>query len=167
MRVFAIDPGPEESAWCVWDGERVESCGIEDNRVLFKGLMEVPMGDMAGAIEMVQSFGMAVGAEVFETCWWTGRFCAAWCLATHTEMARVFRRDVKLSLCGTARAKDSNVRQALIDRFGGSKRAAIGVKKAPGPLYGVRSHVWSALAVAVVWLDTLEDARDGDGRAIV
>jgi len=27
---------------------------------------------------------------------------------------------------------------------------AVGTKKAPGPLYGVKTHMWSALAVAVV-----------------
>jgi len=60
---------------------------------------------------------------------------------------------VKLHLCGSARAKDTNIRQALIDRYGGS--AAIGKKAAPGPLYGVSKDVWSALAVAVTAADTL------------
>jgi hypothetical protein len=32
---------------------------------------------------------------------------------------------------------------------GGERRAAMGTKKAPGPLYGVASHAWAALAVAV------------------
>jgi hypothetical protein len=63
----------------------------------------------------------------------------------------VFRRDVKLHLCGSARAKDPNIRQALLDRFG-----PVGTKKAPGPLYGVKSHIWSALAVAVTASETKE-----------
>ncbi len=66
------------------------------------------------------------------------------------------RFDVKLHLCGNARAKDTNIRQALIDRFGGieGKSKAVGTKKAPGPLYGCKSHMWAALAVAVTWWDT-------------
>lgn len=36
------------------------------------------------------------------------------------------------------------MRQALIDRFG-----APSTKKAPGLLYGVSSHMWAALALAV------------------
>jgi len=58
----------------------------------------------------------------------------------------VFRRDVKMHLCGSARAKDANIRQALLDRLG-----PVGTKKAPGPLYGVKSHIWAALAVAVTY----------------
>jgi hypothetical protein len=41
------------------------------------------------------------------------------------------------------RAKDANIRQALIDKLG-----AVGTKKAPGPLYGISGHLWAALAVA-------------------
>jgi hypothetical protein len=53
------------------------------------------------------------------------------------------RRDVKLTLCGSARAKDTNIRQALIDALG-----EVGTKKNPGPLYGVSGHYWAALGVA-------------------
>ena len=38
----------------------------------------------------------------------------------------------------------ANIRQALLDLIGPQ-----GTKKAPGPTYGVRSHEWAALAVAV------------------
>jgi hypothetical protein len=94
------------------------------------------------ALEMIASYGMAVGAEVFETVRWIGRMQQVW---RDPEAVRlVYRRDVKLHLCGSARAKDQNVRQALIDSLG-----PVGVKKTPGPLYGVKSHAWSALAVAV------------------
>ena len=65
------------------------------------------------------------------------------------------RRAVKLALCGDSRARDANIRQALIDRFGGS--AAVGRKAAPGPLYGISRDVWSALAIAVTY--TLRGAQ--------
>jgi hypothetical protein len=42
------------------------------------------------------------------------------------------------------------VRQALIDRLG-----LQGTKKAPGPTYGIKSHEWAALAVAVYGWDQL------------
>ena len=48
------------------------------------------------------------------------------------------------------RAKDSNIRQALLDLYGGDKRKAIGIKAEPGPLYGIKSHMWAALGVAVI-----------------
>ena len=62
------------------------------------------------------------------------------------------RQTVKATLCHDTRAKDANVRQALLDRFGGS--AAIGRKATPGPLYGVSRDVWSALALAVCYAET-------------
>jgi len=94
------------------------------------------------AIEMIASYGMAVGREVFETCVWIGRFQQVW--RSPESVRLVYRRDVKLHLCGNPRAKDPNIRQALIDLLGPA-----GTKKQPGPTYGVKSHAWAALGVAV------------------
>ncbi|MBQ1764316.1 MAG: hypothetical protein IIZ92_15615 [Aquincola sp.] len=94
------------------------------------------------AIEMIASYGMPVGREVFETCVWIGRFVQAW--HSPDKVRLVYRRDVKLHLCGSPRAKDPNIRQALIDKLGPA-----GTKKDPGPTYGVKSHAWAALGVAV------------------
>jgi len=91
---------------------------------------------------MVASYGMPVGKEVFETCVWIGRFMQVW--HDPDAVRLIYRRDVKLHLCGSARAKDGNIRQALIDKLGPQ-----GTKKAPGPTYGVKSHAWAALALAV------------------
>jgi hypothetical protein len=93
-----------------------------------------------------ESYGMAVGAEVFDTVLWAGRFAEA---ARRVPVVMLPRRAVKLALCGDSRAKDANIRQALLDRFGGS--AAVGRKAAPGPLYGISRDVWSALAIAVTY----------------
>lgn len=117
------------------------------------------------ALESVASYGMAVGAEVFETCVWSGRFLQRWedargPSAEVRPSQRIYRREVKLHLCGSSRAKDPNVRQALIDRYGPGKDVAIGRKATPGPLYGVTSHVWSALAVAVTADETDCGARE-------
>jgi hypothetical protein len=95
---------------------------------------------------MIASYGMAVGREVFETCVWIGRFIQA---RQPMQHELIYRRDVKIHLCGSPRAKDANIRQSLLDKFG-----EVGTKKNPGPLFGVKSHVWSALAVAVTALET-------------
>ena len=101
------------------------------------------------AIEMVASYGMAVGASVFETCVWAGRFIERWsAVSAAGSVTQVYRREVKLHICGSAKAKDANVRQALIDRYGG-KAKAIGRKATPGPLYGMSGDCWSALGVAI------------------
>lgn len=150
MRVLAIDPGTTESAYVVFNGERVLDSAILDNAALLD--MIKPFAGIDGrtahlAIEMVESFGMPVGREVFETVFWIGRFCQAW--ASVGPFARVTRREVKMYLCQNSRAKDGNIRQALLDKLGPQ-----GTKKEPGPTYGMRSHLWSALAVAVTFAET-------------
>jgi hypothetical protein len=96
-------------------------------------------------IEMVASYGMAVGRTVFETCVWIGRFVEAW----GDNWDFVYRKDVKMHLCGQTRAKDSNIRQAIMDMYGSEKAIAIGTKAKPGPLHGVSKDVWAALGVAI------------------
>jgi hypothetical protein len=145
MNIMAIDPGPEVSG-VVWlsPERKIIAAEIKDNKEIVRTLRDAytvyPHHHLA--IEMITSYGMPVGAEVFETCTWIGRFEEAYNDACLT--ARYFRKDIKLHLCGTNRAKDGNVRQALIDLLGPP-----GVKKAPGPTYGIKSHTWAALALAV------------------
>ena len=149
--LIAIDPGNEQSGWVLFTGRAVHSCGVMPNDELLQRLRGDwrVLGD-ALAIEMIASYGMPVGREVFQTCVWIGRFQQAW---QAPELVRlVYRRDVKLHLCGTSRAKDANIRQALLDLFprtGGGATPQIGTKGKPGPLYGVSSHAWPALGVAV------------------
>ena len=148
--ILAIDPGNTESAYVVMtDAGQVSWFGKLPNEQLL-ALDVLVHGKHDLAIEMIASYGMPVGREVFETCVWIGRFVEAHKNGPH---ALVYRRDVKLHLCGQARAKDGNVRQALIDRWGG-KGKAIGKKATPGPLYGISADVWQALAVAVTFADT-------------
>ena len=143
--ILAIDPGTYRSAWLQYDGSRPTAFGITANEILAKALRSGGLPDVV-VIEKIESYGMAVGAEVLDTAWWSGRFAEA---AARVPVVMLPRRAMKLALCGDSRAKDANIRQALIDRFGGS--AAVGRKAAPGPLYGISRDVWSALAVAVTY----------------
>ena len=149
IRWLAIDPGPEQSGYVIYEGGKVLMSNVAYNDILVRTSWDVNRA----AIEMIASYGMAVGKDVFETCVWIGRFQQAW-PRTSSTFHRIYRRDVKLHLCGNPRAKDTNVRQALIDRLG-----PVGTKKNPGPLYGVKSHAWAALAVAV----TADDKYGGWG----
>ncbi len=154
MIVLGCDPGTTKSAIVLWNGQSVTLASEMPNEALldllrrardeFREEKSCPML----AIEKFESMGMVVGAEVFETVYWSGRFHEAY---PDDSVGRVTRRDVKLHLCGNMRAKDTNVRQALIDRFGGV--GAVGTRKSPGPLHGVTGHCWSALAVAVTYYD--------------
>ena len=151
--VIAIDPGPEESALLVLVGNTITHAMYDDNDAIVDWLYKER--DLCGigtgrhkfplVIEKIASFGMPVGAEVFETVYWSGRFAEAY---GAKYVSRITRIEVKNHICHSARAKDGNVRQALIDRFG-----PVGTKKKPGPLYGISGDLWSALAVAVTWAD--------------
>lgn len=163
MRVLAIDPGNEESAYVLLEGSVVHKKGKILNREMLEVVAFYARGaDLeadACAIEMVASFGMPVGAEIFETCVWVGRFVELWSSLRGHEPTRIVRLRVKQHLCHDSRAKDGNIRAALIDRFGPGKDKAIGKKANPGPLFGVSADVWSALAVAVTFADQNPNAR--------
>jgi hypothetical protein len=149
---LAIDPGTTQSQYLVWDGANVVERAFLPNLDVLEALPPIIARlQPCVCIEGVASYGMAVGREVFETCIWIGRFYQQ-CVASGRVPEVMFRAVVKLHLCHTPKAKDANIRQALIDRFGG-KETAIGKKKTPGPLYGISSHAWAALALAVTFTD--------------
>lgn len=152
MKVLAIDPGTTQSAWVLWDGRRVLDHWIEQNERMFDRMASIVRVEYPDAlvIEQIAAMGMAVGETTFETVFWSGRFAQAWGRPFH----RIKRHEVKMHLCHHPRAKDANIRQALIDRLGPP-----GTKKAPGPTYGIKGDEWAALAVAVTWWDQQQMRR--------
>ena len=172
-RVLAIDPGNTQSGWCLINAHtrRPIDHGKDPNTDLLDHLAALnanPDGDGSAwtehiAIEMVASYGMAVGKEVFETCVWIGRFQQR--LADHgllgTNVELVYRRDIKLHHCENARAKDSNIRQALVDRFApGQPNHGKGTKADPGWFHGFAADVWQAYALAVLVADRLDTDQE-------
>ena len=151
MKILAIDPGNELSAWCLLSDGVPVRFEKEPNAQVLTRLRE-DISQWAGAellaIEMIASYGMAVGKEVFDTCLWIGQFKEAWESRGRT-IRLVYRREVKIFHCESVKASDSNIRASIIDRFGPGKSKAIGTKAAPGPLYGIKGDEWSALAVAL------------------
>lgn len=149
--ILAIDPGTTRSAWLVWAGGSVHNHSIEPNEDLLARLRArrgaIGWADVV-VIEKVESYGMPVGFEVFETVRWAGRFEEA---LHPTPVVLLPRMAVRMHLCGSPRARDPNVRRALLDRFGGD--SAKGTKRDPGPLYGMRSDLWAALGVAVTFAE--------------
>lgn len=148
---LALDPGPVVTGWCLLgpDGVPVQA-DVSPNERVIEMLRAGGLGARLLVIERIESRGMSVAQVVFDTCVWIGRFQQAW---HDPEAARlIFRRVVKLHLCGSVKASDANVWQALLDRFGG-KDVAVGKKAAPGRLYGVKSHARQALAVAITDFD--------------
>lgn len=157
-RVLAIDPGNTESAY-VLIGEACHPTWFEklDNELLLDALANNALGQAADivAIEMVASYGMPVGADVFETCVWIGRFAQTIRVRTGRDPLLVKRHPVKLHHCHSAKAKDSNIAQALVDRFApGQPNRGKGTKAEPGWFHGFAADIWQAYALAVYVADT-------------
>jgi len=117
---IGIDPGNIESAYVVVadDLSEVLEKGKVENHELMKLLtrFKLTYDIRYVAIEMIASYGMAVGASVFDTCVWIGRF-KEHCLKLLWEVEFVYRKEEKMLLCNSMKAKDSNIIQALIDLF--------------------------------------------------
>lgn len=153
MTILAIDPGTTHSAIVEFHEqtrEIIHAAKMTNEHVLQYILkFSHPYQIRHLAIEMVASYGMPVGEEVFTTCVWVGRFIQAF----DGPYTLIKRHEIKLHLCHTVKGvNDAVIRQRLIDLYGG-KDAAIGRKATPGPLYGFKADMWAALAVGVVWFE--------------
>ena len=159
--IFAVDPGNTESGFALVKMPKFEllDFGKLENEILLQKIPIIVGEADHFAIEMVASYGMPVGKDVFETCVWIGRFIQA---AMEAELPMrhhfVYRKDEKLCLCFDSRAKDSNIRQALIDRYAKFDfKSGKGTKKTPDTFYGVAKDVWQAIAVAVTHYERKDD----------
>lgn len=154
MMLLAIDPGPVQSAFCLMDEHyRANEKGKVPNDALMEYIwMNAKKIDHI-AIEMIASYGMAVGAETFETCTIIGRIEQTADIKGIPN-SRVYRIEEKTTICHDSRAKDTNIRHALIDRFAREdKKRGVGTKKDPDWFYGFAGDMWAAFAVGVVYLD--------------
>ncbi|MCD7805406.1 MAG: hypothetical protein LUH03_09775 [Oscillospiraceae bacterium] len=153
MKILAIDPGNIKSAYCLIDGETLRPLDFDilGNEDLRHYLRQMPFeeGDWA-AIEMIASYGMPVGREVFDTCRWIGRFEETLTRRLLAPPTLVYRMEEKQHICHNSRANDSNIRRALIDRFATHDlKTGRGTKKNPDWFYGFRADIWAAYAVAI------------------
>lgn len=163
MKLLAIDPGNVKSAWVEYETGapgRVLDFGLQENDVILNAISGRGFDVDLLAIEMPKPRGMPTSYEEMLTCVEIGRFLDRWGRNGVTKHRLVHRIEEKLTICGRSNATDSNIRQALIDRWGGKERA-IGKKDRPGPLYGISNDVWQALAIAVTYairegLETME-----------
>lgn len=156
---IGIDPGNQQSAVVAIQGADVTHHGIYLNGAeLFDGIelafrsAKRSDAEKLCAVEMIASYGMPVGETVFETCVWVGRIVERIRQVRREVPRKVYRKDVKMHLCQSMRAKDANIRQAILDLYppiGGGKTPQQGTKAEPGPLYGIAKDEWAALGVAL------------------
>ena len=149
MRVLAIDPGSTQSGLCMINSKTYSP--IHAEKISNEEVLDLlPSPDTLVVIEMVGHYGtgMPAGKDVFDTCVWIGRFLQHF-TNCKLHVRQMMRMEVKMNLCRHPRAKDSNIRQALIDRFG-----EVGTKKNQGWFYGFKSDIWSAYACGVCFLES-------------
>ena len=160
--LLAIDPGDEYSAFVFMDIETYKPLYFakEKNEEAINHMIEYIKGYGTFGVnikniacEMIASYGMGVGAHVFWTCVVIGKFTTlleqAGCKVDY-----IYRVDERMNLCKTMKAKDSNIRIALVDRFAKfDKRSGKGTKKNPDWFYGFSADCWQAYAVGVTWID--------------
>jgi len=155
--ILAIDPGTTHSAYTIYNPNTetiVEAAKVENDALMYK-VFDANRALTDLVIEEIKSYGMPMGQSTIDTCYWIGRFIQAWG-APYTFLPR---KTIVTHICGSSRAKDSNVRSALISRFsgrrdvGGGKEPAIGTKPKPGPLYGFNADMWSSLAIAITYAE--------------
>lgn len=164
--VFAIDPGNTYSAYAVMsEQERKDYKLLEFGKYINKECMQKMIDwidqqyppDIV-VIERVASYGLAVGKEVFETCEWIGRFSQE--AEKYIPVEYIYRKDEKITICGSMKAKDTNIRQALIDRFATKDfKNGKGTKKDPDYFYGVSKDCWAAIAIACTYLDMKNEIK--------
>lgn len=179
-KILAIDPGTEKSGYVIVEHNEEEilkviECGKIDNHELLSKIYGLRYGmsctcrntNYRLVIEKMTSYGARVGREVFDTCVWMGRFEEA---ASNPHLGRygfsdiqyVDRREEKKTICGTIKANDSTVAQALISKYApDTSNRGKGTKKSPGFFYGFAGDMWQAFAVAVTYFTKVKRQLGG------
>jgi len=160
--ILAIDPGTRESAFVLMDDNyKIYEYGKTDNTRILQ-IVKNKKYDLA-VIEMVECYGQIVGREVFDTVFFAGRIAEA-----STDFFLMPRHSVKMNLCGTPRAKDSNIMHALIERFAQHDfKTGKGTTKNPDVFYGVYADIWQAIALGVTYYDLMKNEEEEDRKSEV
>jgi len=154
VTIVAIDPGPQESAWVQYDirgGIPSREFGKQPNAEV-RELVRSLDNTHRLVVEMVAYYGTgrAVGRTVFDTCVWIGRFLEAWDSTHGTPGATMLRKTVVTHACGTPAVGDSNVRQAMIDRWEPDLEPRCRPK---GVLKDMKADMFQALALAAAYAE--------------
>lgn len=148
---IALDPGTLLSAICVLQGDKILGFSKSSNGEILTALKKYrkDLDNVPLVIEQIVSYGNIIGQTTLETVFWSGRFAEAYGM---NLVVRIPRIDVKMFICHSPKAKDANIRQGIIDLYGGQDKA-IGTKKMGyGPLKGISNDVWAALGLGLTFL---------------
>ena len=137
MKILAVDPYPERSAWVIYNciEERLISYGMERNGTILFTIRDLDrqVGNLVIGMTSVDRM------PAYDVCWayiWAGRFIEAF-TGPYTLL---YYEEIELNLCGGSKGCD--VKQALLKRLNGLDTA-----------HSVDKDIWFALAIAVTYGD--------------
>lgn len=194
-QILAIDPGTSKTGYTILDQEtmvpiRFAKIPNEEMLELLKTLVEDHPLVANVVCEFPVARGQMAGNDLFATIEYAGRYHQI-CEDLGVPFHKFDRKDVKMTVCGNNRAKDPQVRQALIDLYGGDQMAIGGKKCKPcggkgvrgrektvcescqglglqsprGPLHGFSADVWAALGVGISWI-TMQKENQSAGKKL-
>lgn len=146
--ILGIDPGSEETAYAlINDFADVLKANKVPNKD-FRAMLRLMPYKVHVVIESIQSYGMTVGKEVFQTCYEIGRILEI-CERNHLPVSLYPRPEYAKAICGVQKVNDAVLRQSLLLRFGGDRKGE------PLHLLKGNSDKRSAFAVAAYHLDKM------------
>ncbi len=167
MLILGIDPGPTTSGVVVYDSA-ARRVVYSDKAATEREITYIydPYNDIESRIPLdhivierpaaMGPMGAGKVGHMLDTAWAAGRL-EAWAQSMGADWGvhTLTRREVlrNLGVMSGKGSADARVRAACIADHGGTQRAAVGVKREPGPLYGVTSHSWQALGLVLAWLE--------------
>jgi len=157
--IIGIDPGPEESGFVTYSFNRrvLISHGTVRNENLIddiSGFAKFTGGPHFVCLEMPENFGHVVPNNVFETVWIAARIYQKLIDSgvDKSFLHRIRRTDIKQLVLGKRAGKNSDIRAAMIARYGDT------LKKTE-KTYKLKAHEWQAFAAAeALWLKLKEEA---------
>jgi len=156
VRVLGIDPGSFRTGWAVVDSEtkEIEDFGLTDNIDLVSGYRDQVLDVDFAVIEAITPYGR-VGKTIMDTVLWSGILSES-LYKSVGDCFFIHRKTIMVEMCGTPKGNDTDIRHAIIDLYppvGGGKTPQIGLKSSPGPLFGIKKDIWSAIAVSLAFIE--------------
>lgn len=153
MEILCLDVGTKDSGFCLVDFETYKP--LKFGKINNEELLSIVKNENYDVLvyEEFQCYGMPIGSSTIISITWNGRYIQS-ALDRRKDTKSILRREEKIEICGSMRAKDTNIRHALIDRFAKHDfNSGKGTKANPDWFYGFKADVWSAYAIAVTYID--------------
>lgn len=136
IKIIAIDPGNEISAYVEWDSKHIHKAEILKNEDMIEYLESSDAQYLF--IEKLANMGQVIGKEILDTAMWSGRFYQVWEKKkkeniTHLDDTFILRTTIKKH---HKVKNDAQMRLKLIQKYGKATTKVL------------KSHLWQAFGLA-------------------